>query len=243
MNPLKSTTWLEKNIDKVKILDATWHMPNSNRNAFKEYQDNHIQSSIFFDLDKNSNRNISLPHMLPELQEWEKIVSKLGIKNNDHIIIYDNSDVLSASRCWFTFLYFGHDINLVSVLDGGLKKWELENRPLSNEKYTSLASDASSSDDRILAESFLQFADHYYRLQKEIEINNEAKEARIKNEIQPSEDSVPDSEIYKNDKKPSRRKRGFQIRENELKVSENDSESKDLNVSSKEDTNNTNLLV
>ena len=52
-----------------------------------------------------------------------------------------------------------------------------------NEKYTSLASDASSSDDRILAESFLQFADHYYRLQKEIEINNEAKEARIKNEI------------------------------------------------------------
>ena len=126
MNPLKSTTWLEKNIGKVKILDATWHMPNSNRNAFKEYQDNHIQSSIFFDLDKNSNQNISLPHMLPELQEWEKIVSKLGIKNNDHIIIYDNSDVLSASRCWFTFLYFGHDINLVSVLDGGLKKWELE---------------------------------------------------------------------------------------------------------------------
>mgnify|MGYP001308875742 FL=1 len=136
MNPLKSTTWLEKNIGKVKILDATWHMPNSNRNAFKEYQDNHIQSSIFFDLDENSNQNISLPHMLPELQEWEKIVSKLGIKNNDHIIIYDNSDVLSASRCWFTFLYFGHDINLVSVLDGGLKKWELENRPLSNEKVS-----------------------------------------------------------------------------------------------------------
>ena len=115
-----------------------------------------------------------------------------------------------------------------------------------NEKYTSLASDASSSDDRILAESFLQFADHYYRLQKEIEINNEAKEARIKNEIQPNEDSVPDAEIdknEKNDKRPPRRKRGFQIRENELKVTENNSESKDLNVSSKEDTNSTNLLV
>ena len=115
-----------------------------------------------------------------------------------------------------------------------------------NEKYTSLASDASSSDDRILAESFLQFADHYYRLQKEIEINNEAKEARIKNEIQPSEDTVPDVEIdknEKNDKRPPRRKRGFQIRENELKVTENNSESKDLNLSSKEDTNSTNLLV
>ena len=115
-----------------------------------------------------------------------------------------------------------------------------------NEKYTRLASDASSSDDRILAESFLQFADHYYRLQKEIEINNEAKEAKIKNEIQPSEDPVPYVEIdknEKNDKRPPRRKRGFQIRENELKVTENNSESKDLNVSSKEDTKRTNLLV
>tara|TARA_B100000941_G_C28442442_1_gene520406 strand:- start:289 stop:1104 length:816 start_codon:yes stop_codon:yes gene_type:complete len=134
MNPLKSTSWLYENIGKVKILDATWHMPNSNRNAFKEFQENHIESSIFFDLDKNSNQKVSLPHMLPELEEWVKIVSKLGIRNDDHIVVYDNSDVLSASRCWFTFLYFGHDINLVSVLDGGLKKWKLENRPLSKTK-------------------------------------------------------------------------------------------------------------
>ena len=136
MSPLKSTNWLEENINKVKILDATWHMPNSNRNALGEYKQNHIKSSIFFDLDENSNQNIPLPHMLPVSQDWEKIVSRLGIKNDDHIIIYDNSEVLSASRCWFTFLYFGHDINLVSVLDGGLKKWKLENRPLSNEKVS-----------------------------------------------------------------------------------------------------------
>ena len=115
-----------------------------------------------------------------------------------------------------------------------------------NEKYTSLASDASSSDDRILAESFLQFADHYYRLQKEIEINNEVKEARLKNETQLNEGPVPDAEIdkiEKNDKRLPRRKRGFQIRENELKETENNSESKDLNEASKENTNSNNLLV
>ena len=138
MNPIKSTSWLSENIDKVKILDATWHMPNLKRNALEEFHENHIENSVFFDLEKNSNQNISLPHMLPELEEWEKIVSKLGIKNNDHIIVYDNSDVLSASRCWFTFLYFGHDKDLVSVLDGGLKKWKLENRPLSNKKVSYL---------------------------------------------------------------------------------------------------------
>ena len=112
-----------------------------------------------------------------------------------------------------------------------------------NEKYTSLASDASSSDDRILAESFLQFADHYYRLQKEIEINNEAKETRIKNETQSSEEAVSEAETDKNDKRPPRRKRGFQIRENEMKEAENNFENKDLNTTKKENTNSNNLLV
>ena len=112
-----------------------------------------------------------------------------------------------------------------------------------SEKYISLASDAASSDDRILAESFLQFADHYYRLQKEIEINNEAKETRIKNETQSSEEAVSEAETDKNDKRPPRRKRGFQIRENEMKEAENNFENKDLNTTKKENTNNNNLLV
>ena len=112
-----------------------------------------------------------------------------------------------------------------------------------SEKYISLASDAASSDDRILAESFLQFADHYYRLQKEIEINNEAKETRIKNETQSSEEAVSEAETDKNDKRPPRRKRGFQIRENELKNAKNNIENKDLNAAKKENTNSNNLLV
>ena len=112
-----------------------------------------------------------------------------------------------------------------------------------SEKYISLASDAASSDDRILAESFLQFADHYHRLQKEIEINNEAKETRIKNETQSSEEAVSEAETDKNDKRPPRRKRGFQIRENEMKEAENNIENKDLNVAKKEKTDSNNLLV
>ena len=112
-----------------------------------------------------------------------------------------------------------------------------------SEKYISLASDAASSDDRILAESFLQFADHYYRLQKEIEINNEAKETRIKNETQSSEEAVSEAETDKNDKRPPRRKRGFQIRENEMKEAENNIENKDLNTAKNENTNSNNLLI
>ena len=129
---LVSTVWLENNINKVKLIDCSWHMPNVKRNAYEEYLKEHIPGAIFFDLDKYSATNTDLPHMLPSLNNWEKIVSNLGITNNDKIIIYDNSDVLSACRCWYNFIYFGHDPQLISVLDGGLKKWKAENKEVNN---------------------------------------------------------------------------------------------------------------
>ena len=132
MNQLVTTDWLNKNIEKVKILDASWHLPNANRNSFEEYKAGHITNSIFFDIDKNSNQKTNLPHMLPSKEDWEIIVSGLGISNSDHIIVYDNSDVFSSCRVWYTFLYFGHDSKLISVLDGGFKKWINEKRPTSN---------------------------------------------------------------------------------------------------------------
>ena len=115
-----------------------------------------------------------------------------------------------------------------------------------NEKYTSLASDASSSDDRILAESFLQFADHYYRLHKEIEFNNENKETRIKNELNLSPNNSSDIELEDNDKiskKPSRRKRGFQMREEELSSVDDKNEGNDINNIKNDKTEGDNLLI
>ena len=132
MKNLVSTDWLEKNLNNVRIFDGSWHLPSSNRNALNEFKSAHIKNSNFFDIDKNSNHKSSLPHMLPKKDNWETIMSEPGVKNSDHIVIYDNSGVFSACRCWFTFLYFGHDLKKLSVLDGGLKKWKLENKLISN---------------------------------------------------------------------------------------------------------------
>ena len=129
---LVSTEWLDNNHSEVKIIDASWHMPNTNRNAYEEYKKEHIKNAIFFDIDKFSNKKTELPHMLPNEEEWEKIVSNLGITNEDRIIVYDNSDVISSCRCWYTFIFFGHDPNLISVLNGGLLKWKKENRKTTN---------------------------------------------------------------------------------------------------------------
>ena len=43
-----STHWTEKNLNKIKIIDCSWHMPNINRNGYEEYLKTHIENAIFF---------------------------------------------------------------------------------------------------------------------------------------------------------------------------------------------------
>jgi len=132
---LVSTVWLNENLNKVKIIDASWHL-DKNRNAIAEYKREHIVNAIFFDLDKSSNqkKDLSHGHFLPSITKHKKIISEMGILNTDRIIIYCNSDLISSCRAWFQFLYFGHDPKLVSVLNGGIKKWKLEGRKVTNLK-------------------------------------------------------------------------------------------------------------
>ncbi len=125
---LVSSDWLENNLEEVKIIDASWHMPKTGRVAFKEYLEEHIPNSVFFDLEKISDENNPIPHMMPDLKKWEFSISSLGINNSDNIVVYDNSEVFSSCRCWFSFIYFGHDPKKVSILDGGLKKWKNEKK-------------------------------------------------------------------------------------------------------------------
>ena len=89
---LVSTEWLQKNLNNVKIIDSSWHLPNTKRNGYKEYLKNHIKNSLFFDIDTCSKKNTDLPHMLVDISEWEKIVSDMGIESSDEIVIYDISD-------------------------------------------------------------------------------------------------------------------------------------------------------
>ena len=133
---LVDTIWLENNIDKVKIIDCSWHMPQTQRNGFDEYNKEHIPNAIFFDLDKNSKLDTDLPHMLTDPKSWEKIISNMGIENNDRIVVYDNSDVISSCRCWYNLIYYGHNPKLVNVLDGGLRKWKRENKATNSKKVS-----------------------------------------------------------------------------------------------------------
>jgi thiosulfate/3-mercaptopyruvate sulfurtransferase len=150
---LVNTNWLEENINKVKIIDCSWHMPQTNRNGLEEYKKEHITNAIFFDLDKNSRLDTDLPHMLTDIFSWEKIMSNMGIENKDEIIVYDNSDVISSCRCWYNLIYFGHDPKLVHVLDGGLKKWKKENKSTDHKEVITKTSVYSCKENRELVKN------------------------------------------------------------------------------------------
>ena len=153
---LVNTGWLEENLDKVKIIDCSWHMPQTERNGFNEYKNKHIKNALFFDLDKNSKKDTDLPHMLPDVKSWEDIVSNMGIKNNDRIVIYDNSDVISSCRCWYNFIYFGHNPELVHVLDGGLKKWIEEGKSTTGDIIKIIPSNYTVSEKKELVKNINQ---------------------------------------------------------------------------------------
>ena len=129
---LVTTDWLENNILKedVKVLDCSWHMPNTKRNGKDEFLKEHIPGSIFFDIDKFSDPLAKFPHTIPATDLFENLSSEIGIKNSDHIIVYDSLGIFSAPRVWWMFNYFGH--KKISILDGGLVKWKNENKKIEN---------------------------------------------------------------------------------------------------------------
>lgn len=130
--PLVSADWLAMNrlSPAIRILDATFCLPQQGRNSAVEFRQEHIPGSQFFDIDKIADRQSTLPHMLPSAEQFAGSAEKLGIDNDSHVIIYDNNSFLASARVWWTFRVFGHDN--VSVLDGGLKRWKTLKLPVEN---------------------------------------------------------------------------------------------------------------
>lgn len=128
---LVTTEWLAENLQTpgVHIVDATWHMPDSGRNARAEYQAQHIPGAVYFDIDEIADTNSSLPHMIPAPEKFASRVRRLGLGDGTKIVVYDNG-LPSAFRVWWMFRLFGH--NDVVILDGGLAKWLAEGRAVTD---------------------------------------------------------------------------------------------------------------
>ena len=127
---LVSTDWLFSRLSdpEIRILDATWYLPNIDRDAKAEYDECHIPNSRYFDIDDISDHRSDLPHMVPPVEKFMSKVRKLGVGDGHQIIIYDSQGLFSAARVRWLFNVMGQ--RNVAVLDGGLPKWRREGRPV-----------------------------------------------------------------------------------------------------------------
>ena len=129
-DPLVSTEWLAANLDTpdLVIIDASWFMPGTDRDARAEHAGEHIPGALFLDIDEVSDHANPLPHMLPEPPDFATHVRRLGVEPSSPVVIYDSHGMFSAPRVWWSFRVMGHD--KVWVLDGGLPKWIAEGHPV-----------------------------------------------------------------------------------------------------------------
>jgi len=131
-DPLVSTEWLAEHLEApdIRIIDASWWLPDEGRDAKADYAAAHIPGAVFFDIDEIAADDSALPHMLPSPVKFASRMQKLGIGDGARIVIYDGWGVRSAARVWWTFRAMGHED--VVVLDGGLPKWIAEGRPVTD---------------------------------------------------------------------------------------------------------------
>ncbi|WP_282181704.1 3-mercaptopyruvate sulfurtransferase [Aliiroseovarius marinus] len=126
---LVSTDWLAKHLKDpdLRILDASWYMPDMNRDAKAEYDAAHIPGARFFDIDEIADLRSDLPHMMPPVEKFMSRVRAMGVGDGHQIVVYDGMGLFSAARVWWMFRLMGHKD--IAVLDGGLPKWQAEGHP------------------------------------------------------------------------------------------------------------------
>lgn len=125
---LVSTQWLADHMrdPDLRILDASWYLPASGRDARKEYDAAHIPSARFFDIDEISDSRSDLPHMAPPVEKFISRMRKMGVGDGHQVVVYDGTGVFSAPRVWWLFRLMGKTD--IAVLDGGFPKWRAEGR-------------------------------------------------------------------------------------------------------------------
>lgn len=123
---LCETDWLADHVDdaNVALIDC---------DLLPAYQRLHIPGaawSLSHYWKQSENDEV---HAISDADAFAKMMGRMGIDNDTHVVAYDGSGGLYAERLWWTLKRFGH--TNCQVLNGGLDKWQAEGRPLTRANY------------------------------------------------------------------------------------------------------------
>ncbi len=127
---LVSTQWLADHLKDpdLRVIDASWYLPDMNRDPKAEYDAAHIPGARFFDIDDISDTLSDLPHMAPSPEKFMSRLRAMGIGDGHQVVVYDGNGIFSAARVWWLFRLMGKTD--IAVLDGGFVKWQAEGREI-----------------------------------------------------------------------------------------------------------------
>ncbi|MGP6086778.1 3-mercaptopyruvate sulfurtransferase [Antarctobacter jejuensis] len=127
---LVSTEWLAQHLNDpdLRVLDASWYLPDMGRDGRAEYAATHIPGARFFDIDEISDARSDLPHMAPPPEKFMSRMRAMGVGDGHQVVVYDGAGIFSSARVWWLFKLMGKDD--VAVLDGGFAKWQAEGRAI-----------------------------------------------------------------------------------------------------------------
>ena len=72
----KEVNELKKTKQNIIIFDSSYYLPNTGISAIDEYNNEHIENAVFFDIDNISDPNDDLPHMFPTKDVFEAHMQK-----------------------------------------------------------------------------------------------------------------------------------------------------------------------
>lgn len=122
---LVSTEWLAGHSGSVKLLHI---------GSRAGYDSGHIPGAVLIEPSSLLVARDGVPNELPDAGALQAVFAAAGIGGKGRVVLYSDEWPL-AERAWFTLDYLGHG-GRAAILDGGLKKWTAEKRPLSTEPVT-----------------------------------------------------------------------------------------------------------
>lgn len=121
-----STGWLAAHLNDPKIV--VLHVARTRAH----YDEGHIPGARFVGWDEITATRDGVPNELAPVADLQKLFERLGVGNDNRIVLYGDNFGLSAARAFFTLDYLGHG-RRAALLDGGLEKWKAERHAISTE--------------------------------------------------------------------------------------------------------------
>lgn len=117
---LVTTQWVEANLHNPAVRIAEISVETS------LYDTEHVPGAVNFSW--TTQLQDTVRRDIISQADFEALLSQAGITPETHVVLYgDNNNWFAAYGFWI-FKYYGHEN--VSLMDGGVKRWKLDRRPM-----------------------------------------------------------------------------------------------------------------